>query len=216
MVEIIPGILEKEWSEIERKIKLVTPYVSWVHIDIADDTLFPNTTFLDFTHRAPLTNSSVSSGLELSFEVHLMVAHPEKYIQPLVDVGFKRIIAHIEANDPRRFLDEAHFESVEVGMAIDGPTELDQIEPYLDEIDFVLVMTIEAGFSGQPFLPESLEKVKSIQRNVPDLPVEVDGGIDDKTARLVIEAGATRLVPTTYIYKDPEHVATAIERLKKT
>jgi ribulose-phosphate 3-epimerase len=216
MIEIIPGILEKEWSEIERKIKLVAPYVSWVQIDIADNTLVTNITFLDFDKNtfAQIPDWDIMQK-NLSFEAHLMVANPEKYIHPLVDAGFKRLIAHIEANDPRRFLDTAHYESVEVGIAIDGTTELEQIEPFLEEVDVVLVMTIEAGFSGQPFLPETLEKVKSIRRNVPDLSVEVDGGIDDKTARLVKESGATRLVSTTYLFKSPREISQAIERLKK-
>jgi ribulose-phosphate 3-epimerase len=215
MVDIIPGINEKEWSEIERKIVLVAPYVSWVQIDIADETLVPNRTFTDFTSdtfaRIPGWDDLQNN---LSFEAHLMVANPEKYIHPLADAGFKRLIAHIEASDPRRFLDVAHYESVEVGMAIDGATEFEQIEPFLEDVDVVLVMTIEAGLSGQPFLPETLEKIKNIRRNVTDIPVEVDGGIDDKTARLVKEAGATRLVSTTYVFQDPERTEVAIDRLK--
>jgi ribulose-phosphate 3-epimerase len=216
MVDVIPGILEKEWGEIVRKIGLVAPYVPWVQIDILDDTLFPNSTFLEYRKDMliPFVKRSDTEG-PLGFEAHLMVANPEKFIKPLVDAGFTRLITHVESNDPRRFLDEAHYESVEVGIAVDGPTEFIEIEPFLEEVDFVLVMTIEAGYSGQPFLPETIDKIKNIHEAVPDLPIEVDGGIDDKTARLAKDAGATRLVSTTYIFQNPDNIHHAIERLKR-
>ena len=205
MIDVIPGILEKEWTPIEERMRLVESFVEWVQIDVADNTLVSNTTFLDF--------SKFTSIAKPFLEAHLMVARPEKYITSMVDAGFKRLIAHVECNDPRVFLDAAKYEHVEVGIAIDGPTELEQVEPYLEEVDVVLVMTIEAGFSGQPFLSETLEKIKTIHQNFPDLPIEVDGGINDNTAKLVIEAGATRLVSTSYIYKS-SNIAQAIDSLK--
>ena len=207
MIEIIPGILEQEWSKIEERIRLAAPFTPWIQIDVADNTLVPNATFLDFEKFKPIAQKT-------SLEAHLMVAHPEKYTRQLADSGFKRLIAHVEGADPRLFLDQARYESVEVGIAVDGPTEIEQLEPYLEEVDCVLVMLIEAGFSGQELQPENLEKIKTIHRNVPDLPIEVDGGINEVTARLVKDAGATRLVTTTYIYKDPQKIFEAIEELK--
>ena len=194
----------------------MSPFVSWVQIDVADNTLVPNETCLDFSKFEALIHSQSSGQAKhnLSFEAHLMVAEPEKYIRPLADAGFKRLIAHVESHDPRRFLDEATYESVEAGIAIDGPTELEQVEPFLESVDVVLVMTIEAGFSGQALMPETIEKIKTIHENFPDLAIEVDGGINDKTAKLVKNAGATRLVSTSYLFKDPAHIAQAIESLK--
>lgn len=207
MIDVIPGILEKDFAEIERRIRMVTPYVSWVQIDVADNTLVPNETFLQFDQFNQLAKL-------VQLEAHLMVAEPEKYIRPLADAGFKRLIAHVESHDPRRFLDEATYESVEAGIAIDGSTELEAVEPFLESVDVVLVMTIEAGFSGQQLMPETLEKIKKIHENFPDLAIEVDGGINDKTAKLVRDAGATRLVSTSYLFRDPTQVASAIESLK--
>jgi ribulose-phosphate 3-epimerase len=211
MVDVIPGILEKEWNPIEEKLLLVAPHVSWVQIDVADNTLVPNATILDFSSFS--TPKLMRCLQHLSFEAHLMVANPEKYITPLSDAGFKRLIAHIECTDPRLFLEQAQYEHIEAGMAIDGPTEFEQIEPFLEEIDVVLVMTIEAGFSGQSFMMETVDKIKKIRENFPDLPIEVDGGINDQTARLAREAGATRLVSTSFVFKNSERIAKAIQKL---
>jgi len=210
MIEVIPGILEKEWEMIEERLRLVTGLVDWVQIDVADNTMVPNTTFLDFSKFVQLVKFDKFPALE----AHFMVANPEKYIKAAVDAGFKRLVAHVEAHDPRIFLDQVKYEHVEVGIAIDGPTEFETVEPFLEEVDVVLVMMVEAGFSGSAFLPECVEKVRSIHANFPDLPIEVGGGINDKTARLVKDAGATRLVSSTYIFKDPANITTAINQLK--
>jgi len=207
MVDVIAGILEKEWEQVEDRLRMVAPHVEWAQIDFADNTMVPNTTFLDFAKFKEYAD-------QLSLEAHFMVASPEKYIKAAADAGFKRLIAHVEAHDPRIFLDQVKYEQVEVGIAIDGPTEFEQVEPYLEEADFVLVTTTEAGFSGGVFLPEAVEKIKSIHAYLPDLAIEVSGGISDVTARLVKEAGATRLVANHYLFADPSNMSTAIEHLK--
>lgn len=212
-VDIIPGILEKEWEMIEERLRLVTGLVDWVQIEFADNTLVPNTTFLDFS-RFLLSPQSPQIPQSPQLEAHFMVANPEKYIKAAADAGFKRLIAHVEAHDPRLFLEKTQYEEVEIGLALDGPSSVEEIEPFLEEVDFVKLMMVETGFSGQPFLPECIEKIKSIHAHVSDLPIEVGGGINEKTARLVKDAGATRLVSTTYLFKDPANIATAIERLK--
>ncbi|MCX6793482.1 MAG: hypothetical protein NTY06_00035 [Candidatus Gottesmanbacteria bacterium] len=215
MIDVIPGILEKEWEMIAGRLRLVTGFVDWVQIDVADNTMVPNTTFLDFSRFPQIPQIPQPASSAGGLEAHLMVANPEKYIKAAADAGFKRLIAHVEAHDLRIFLDQVTYEHVEVGIAIDGPTEFEAIEPFLEEVDFVLVMMVEAGFSGGTFLPECIEKIKSIHSYLPDLPIEVSGGISDTTARLVREAGATRLVSTSYIFKDPANIAAAIERLKE-
>ena len=207
MIDIIPGSFEQDFSAIEERLQSVEGVVDWAQIDIADETLVPAKSLLEFEKFGELAK-------KISLEAHLMVANPEKYIRPLVDAGFRRLIAHVECNDPRLFLDAAKYESVEVGLAVDGATEIEQIEPFLEEIDVVLVMTVEAGASGEPFLPETVEKIRLIHQNLPNLPIEVDGGINDQTVKLVKDAGATRAVSTSYIFKDPKRVAEAIEHLQ--
>lgn len=208
MIEVIPGINDSEFDEIVRKVELIVPYTEWAHIDFADNSITTTQTNLDFPRFSEFSEN-------ISLEAHLMVAYPEKIVKPLVDAGFKRLIAHVESNDPRLFLDEAQFESVEVGLAIDAGTDLEQIEPYLESVDVVLVMTVEIGPSGQPFLPETVEKIRSIRENFPDLPIAVDGGITEQTGRLAVESGATRLISTSYIFKDPGNIKLRIESLRK-
>lgn len=193
MRDVLPGIFEKDFVVIQDKIALASPEVNWLHIDVADQTLVQNESFRDFSLWKDMPK-------HISFEAHLMVVNPESYIKPLTDAGFKRLIAHVECQDPRRFLEMAQYEEVEVGLAIDGPSELDMLEPFLEEIDVALVMTIEAGFSGQPFLPETVEKIKTIHQNIPDIVIEVDGGINATTAKLCIESGAQRLVSTSFLF----------------
>jgi len=212
MVDVVIGLFEKDPAELTRKAFLVRDAgeEAWIQIDIADGTLVPVHSVTSMDTFA----SIISSCPNISFEAHLMVANPEKYIKPLADCGFKRITAHVEAQDPRLFLDDAKFESVEVGLAIDGPTELEQIEPFVEELDFVLVMTIEAGASGQEMLPETIEKIKALHEHYPDLPIEVDGGVNEHTVKVVVDAGASRVVSTTYVLKDPDNITKRIKKLQ--
>jgi ribulose-phosphate 3-epimerase len=209
MIEVIPGILEQEFADIQSNIALVSNVSDWVHIDIADNTLVASTTptdaraFKDLIYQYP----------RVSFEAHLMVASPEKYIKPFVDAGFKRLIAHVESNDPREFLEQAKYEDIEVGMALDGASEVALIEPFLEEVDFVLVAAVEEGVSGQKFMPETLEKIKLIAQNFPHVPIAVVGGINDRTAKSVVEAGATRLISTSFLFADPGRMAENIALL---
>lgn len=207
MIDVIPSIFEQEWGQIERKISFVAPFVEWVQIDIADGTLVPAKTFLGFEKFRTCPKNVFLEG-------HLMVAKPESYIRSLVDAGFRRLIAHVEADDPRLFLESVRFEEVEVGLAIDSTTEIELIEPFFDQIDCVLVMTVEAGASGQPIQSEAIEKIRVIHEHVPDIPIEVEGGMNQQTAGIAREAGAVRLVSSSFLFKDTANIGEAIDQLK--
>lgn len=211
-VEIIPGIFESEWAEVEKRVALAAPVSPWIHVDFADGSMIEKVTPLDGTQFASLIRKYPHT----KFEAHLMVANPEKYLRALVDAGFTRLTVHLESSDPRRFLEEARYDEVEVGIAIDGATEIGEVEPFLEEVDLVAVMTKEAGAAGGngSFLPESVEKVKLIREHFPDLPIEVVGGITDVTVKAVKDAGATRIVSTEYIFTHPDGVEAAIETLR--
>ncbi len=208
MIDIIPGINESEYEEIVKRIGVYAPHTQWLHIDVADGTLVPAQTYLDFTKWSGMPS-------HLRFEAHLMVASPEKYLRPLAAAGFARVIAPVEANDPREFLGLAKHEEIEVALSLDGPSEVAFIEPFLDEIDEILMMTIEMGESNNPFLPETVEKIKFVHQSYPNLVISADGGITDVTAKVVKEAGATRLVSTHWLWEHQSDVSAAIARLKQ-
>lgn len=206
---IIIGIFEKDWDAVVAKVAIAAAAVKWVHITVADGTMGTDVTVTDMSGFAGL----VADFPQLSFEVHLLSATPEKYIRELADAGVSRLIAHVESNDPRRFLAEVKYDEVEVGIALDGATEIEEVEPFLEEVDFVVIMSAEAGITGGTFLPEAIEKVKLIRQNLPDLPIEVVGGITDANIKAVKDVGATRIVSTAFVYQNPDGVAQAVEAL---
>lgn len=195
MVEIIPGILEKEWGEIEKKLEFVKPFAKTVHIDILDGKFAPNTTFLD-----PKPFAKYSQ--DIFFELHMMVEEPLQYLKPFADVGFKRFLGHIEKmSDQEEFVAQGQLLG-EVGLAIDGPTSLEQVKVPFDDLDSLLIMTIKAGFSGQSFMQENLEKVRKIREQSSTIPIEVDGGINDQTILNAKQSGANRFVSTSFLFKN--------------
>jgi len=206
MLDVLPGILEQDLVVIKEKVDMVAPFVSWVHIDVADKTLVDNETFHDFDLWKGLPET-------IKYEAHLMVANPEKYIKPLVNAGFSRLIAHVEAQDPRRFLEEVQYEEVEVGLVLDGSSPIEMLEPFFEEVDSVLIMGYEAGFSGQAFQLETIEKIKTIHQSYPEVLLAVDGGINKDTAKLVADAGAVRVVSTSFLFNDPTTIETNIKLL---
>lgn len=208
MIEILPGIQEESFAKICQKIRLVEPYVNWVQIDVTDKTLTENESFRD---PKPFKNLKT----RVNFEVHLMFDDPLKVVPDWAEAGFKRLIGHVESQDPGGFVRWVRERGLEVGLALDGPTPVGEIVPYLPQVDQVLVMMYKAGPSGQKFQKENLKKIKFIHQNFPNLPIEVDGGINGETAKMVKEAGASRLVSTSFLFwQNRDHLEEAIEILK--
>jgi len=205
MIEVIPAILEKDFEEIERKIHLVEPYVNWAQIDIADGTLVNNKTYAD-------TERYTSMGTKLGLEVHMMVRSPLKYFENYKKAGFKRMIAHIEGDNVNDFIVKCQESDVEVGLAIDGLTPIEKVYNYIEDIDVVLVMAIEAGESGRPFREETTSKIQTLHNKFFEMPIAVDGAMNLENARKVVAAGATRINSNSYIFKSPD-IKKAIEGL---
>lgn len=206
MIEVIPAILEKEFPEIEKKIHQVEGLVDWVQIDIADETLVPNTTFTDPTPFAALKTS-------LNLELHMMVKDPLRYLERFASAGFKRFFAHVEGDYVEEYIAQCNRLGVEIGLAIDGPTPYDTIHKYLDNLDAVLVMAIEAGESGRPFREDTVDKIKKIREVDFEIPIAIDGAMNDINAAKVVAAGATRINSNSFIFGASD-VKMAIEKLK--
>jgi ribulose-phosphate 3-epimerase len=194
MYEIIPspGTENKTWLDIQKKLDQVKPFAKTIHVDVVDGIYAPNTTFAD-----PEGFKAVSKDFLL--EVHLMVDEPIKYLHTWADAGFQRFIGHIEKmSDQEEFVAQAQLLG-EVALALDKQSPVEAIKVPLDDLDALLVMTIQAGFSGQKFEEGLLEKVKTL-RSQTELPIEIDGGVNNETIITAAAAGANRFVATSFLF----------------
>ena len=205
-MQILPGILEKDWDSIKAKIELAKTFTNTLHIDIIDGKFAENTTFLD---PAPFKQYSN----ELFLELHMMVENPIEYIKPWSTAGFKRFLGHIEKMPDQEEFVKVAKQYGEVGLAIDGNTNIDEIKVGLDDVYCVLIMTINAGFSGQEFDSTILEKVRKLKQMNENLVIEVDGGINDETILETKDAGASRFVSTSFLFNS-ESPASAFQSLQ--
>ena len=203
VVEIIPGILEKEWAAIEKKLEMVAPFAKTVHIDIVDGKFAPVTTFAD---PEPFQKYTAN----LLCEVHLMVEEPIEWIERFGKAGFKRFLGHIEKmSDQEAFIARARAYGEGI-LALDAQTSIHDI-PNPPEADGVVIMTVHAGLSGQELQEPLLQKVMHLRGTL--IPLEVDGGINEATIIKAKEAGASRFVTTSYLF-DAENPEEAFEKLQ--
>ncbi|MFY9458091.1 MAG: ribulose-phosphate 3-epimerase [Candidatus Spechtbacterales bacterium] len=212
-VEIIPAIIAKSFDELKEKIETVEPYVKWVQLDIMDGKFVPNTTWNE-PEDLKLWKPKVL------LEAHLMISEPEKYAEQWIDAGIKRIIFHIEAtSDPYAIIKICRERKVEVGVAINPETPESALSLaagqalLVSSVDMVLVLGVTPGFGGQEFMPSVLEKIKALRNTNPNLTIEVDGGMNPKTAKKVVEAGASVVVVGSYIFRSDD-IKKAIDELK--
>ena len=213
-IEVIPGIFEKDFKDIEKRVKLVAPFSEWIHIDIADNKFVPNTSFID-----PAPFKKLIEETKKDFELHMMVKSPFSAAKKWAEAGFVRLIMHIEnVSDEKVIKDTMYtmkraYKDLQIGLAIDRDTPVEAVFPYLQAVDNILVMTIKAGFSGQELIPDLLEKVRILRAKKYYLPITVDGGINDSNSQSVIAAGANRLISTSFIFNSKD-MKEAIQTLK--
>jgi len=199
---IIPAIIAKSQEELDQRINKVKAHVDLMQLDVMDGLFVPNHSLdFDFTLR---------SGFR--FEAHLMINDPEKWINESWE-KVDTILVHIEScKDPGKIIQLLKGKR-RIGFVLNPETPLERIKDYLHEIDQLLIMTVNPGFYGSQFLPETLEKVKEARKLRPDLDIEVDGGIDLSTIRKVSQAGANMFVSGSYLMKS-ENVKQAMLALK--
>lgn len=207
MAEVIPAINAESFEEVERKIKLIEPYVTRAHIDIADGTFTPNTLW----HRA---SDLLRLTTPLLIEVHLMIADMDTRYGEWLLPGISRIIFHVEAaHDPHFVVEKIREAGKEVGAAIRPETEWRILLPFCETADLVQLLAVPPGRAGQAFRPETLEKVFHIRKAYPNCIIEVDGGINEAAGRQCRDAGANILVSANYIFSSPD-IGAAVSMLK--
>jgi len=206
--EIIPAIIAKTQEELDERLLRVKDYVNTVQLDVMDDIFVPNTSlFFDFDLK----------GINLSYEAHLMVQKPEEWIKNYAD-KVDTILVHYESSyDAKQVIQTVKDLGKRIGFVLNPETPASKLDPVIEKIDQVLVMTVNPGFYGSPFLAEMTEKIQTLRLKNPDLDIEVDGGITDKTIRKVYEAGANLFVSGSYIVKsdDVQRAIDSLENLTK-
>jgi ribulose-phosphate 3-epimerase len=212
-IQIEPSLLSADFGALAAEAKRTAAAgADALHLDIMDGHFVPNLTF------GPTAVAAVNRATDLFLDVHLMIYNPYDYIESFVKAGADRIIIHFEATEHvEDTLDFIRRCNVQAGLAFRPETSGSLIPKFLPFADLILVMTVSPGFGGQEFMPKMLDKVKLTREAADRLNlntlIQVDGGINDKTAKLCVAAGANVLVSGSYLYSQPD-LKEAIEKLR--
>ena len=205
MIQIAPSLLSANFLNLEKDVEMVNRYADLFHLDIMDGTFVPNISF-----GFPVVEA-VAARATKPLDVHLMIVHPEKYVERFARAGARMISFHYEAalEGSAALIETIRGMGVQAGIVINPDCPVQAIFPYLPQVDFVLLMSVFAGFGGQKFIPESLERIAAVRaeldrRGRKDVPIEVDGGIGPKNAAAVRKAGAGILVAGSAVFKAPD------------
>jgi len=205
---IAPSILSANFAALADDIKDVERAgADWIHIDVMDGHFVPNLTF-----GAPVV-SAIRPLTRLPFDVHLMIERPEQLIPDMIDAGADRITIHAEACiHLHRVIHMIKEAGLPAGVALNPATPLSAVENVLDDLDLILIMTVNPGFGGQQFIPQSLPKLRQLRtllanRGLSDIHIQVDGGINAQTSALVREAGADVLVAGNAVFTEKDRAA---------
>lgn len=196
-IKIAPSILSADFSRLgEEIIALEKAGADWIHIDIMDGAFVPNISF-----GVPVIKC-IRGKTNLIFDVHLMIANPEKYIEDFVKAGADIIVVHVETtNHLHRLIQLIKSYGVKVGVSLNPGTSPELIKYIINDLDLVLVMSVNPGFGGQKFIENSVEKIKELRKMNDKIEIEVDGGITEETIVKCKEAGANVFVAGSYIFK---------------
>lgn len=212
-MKIAPSLLSANFAQLGKEVSAVTKAgADMIHFDVMDGHFVPNITF------GPMILSAIRKYSNLPFEAHLMITNPELYWRAFSDAGADIIGFHIEVDiNHKQLARQIHKAGKKVCIVINPPTEIEKIEPILGDVDMVLVMTVNPGFGGQKFIESNLEKISWLDRkrkeNGYNYLIEVDGGINYKTAALVKKAGTDIIVAGSFIFGSKNYRET-IKNLK--
>ena len=204
MIQIAPSLLSADFLHLEKDVEMVNQYADLFHLDIMDGTFVPNISF-----GFPVVEAIAKKATK-PLDVHLMIVNPQKYVERFAKAGAAFISFHYEAalEQSAAVIEQIQALGVKAGIVINPDCPVEKIFPYLSKVDFVLIMSVFAGFGGQKFIPESLDRIRAVKKELarigrPEVPIEVDGGVGVGNASAVIEAGATMLVAGSAVFKAP-------------
>lgn len=196
-MKIAPSVLTADFTDLENELKSIKT-ADYLHLDIMDGHFVPNISF------GPAISKMISKKTNLPLDIHLMVTNPYQWIDAFTFKNTKYITIHVESNDVRKTMDKIKSNHIKLGLSVKPKTKVDELLPYISEVDLVLVMTVEPGFGGQSFMHDMMDKVKELveirKKFNLSFEIEVDGGINDQTIEIARLSGVDVCVAGSYLF----------------
>jgi ribulose-phosphate 3-epimerase len=213
---IAPSVLAADFANLQRDIEMInTSEADWFHIDIMDGVFVPNISF-----GMPVLEA-ISKHAKKTIDVHLMIVDPDRYIKTFADLGANVLTVHYEAcTHLHRTLQAIKAAGMKAGVALNPHTSVTLLEDVINDIDLVCIMSVNPGFGGQSFIENTYEKVRQLKALITKkdaaAQIEIDGGVTNKNAKQLAEAGADVLVAGSYVFKAADPIATVADLKKLT